>query len=647
MTRKDTRNPSILRGIAPFIAVLTVMIALAALAQTKGEGQAFGKSHAAPMRGSAVPSTAGPLDSGTPLFLPAVAYDVSGFYTGTVAVGDLNGDGKPDLLVGNLRCSPNCLVGTVNVLLGNGDGTFRGVGAYGTAGEGARVAIADVNGDGKPDMLASGCAFKDCFTGVVTVHTGNGDGTFAGGSVFGTGGMFPSSAAVADFNGDGKLDLVVANCGSGCNTGTGTVGVLLGNGDATFQTAVTYGTGGIGPRQVIAADVNGDGKPDLIVPNSCASSSNCSIGGSVGVLLGKGDGTFQTAVAYGSGGNDAESVAVADVNGDGKLDLLVANFCSGNTSCSLPGTLGVMLGNGDGTFQSVVSYSLGGPALISIAATDVNGDGKLDLVVTTSNTNPNNLMVLLGNGDGTFQAPVFYGTGGVGAVGIAVADVNGDGRPDVMVTNLCFNTNPNCPHGSVGVFMNDTGPHSPTTTSLASNVNPAAVNQQVIYTATVTNQSGGPLTGTVAFKHNTSTTTAKLFSGQAVYKVTYSGSGTHLITATYSGDADNATSTSATLTEYVGLVPTQTILTTSGSPSHVGQPVAFTATVKWTYGTVPDGEQVTFFDGITTIGTGTTASGLAMFTTSSLTVKTHTIKATYAGDSKFKPSSGKVTQVVQ
>src|ERR1700738_3531745 len=112
MNRKDTRSPSILRGIAPFIAVLTVMIALAALAQTRGAGQAFGKSHAAPMRGSAAPSNAGPLDSGTPLFLPAVEYDsYFGFYTGTIAVGDLNGDGKPDLLVGNLRCSPNCLVG--------------------------------------------------------------------------------------------------------------------------------------------------------------------------------------------------------------------------------------------------------------------------------------------------------------------------------------------------------------------------------------------------------------------------------------------------------------------------------------------------------------------------------------------------------
>jgi hypothetical protein len=303
--------------------------------------------------------------------------------------------------------------------------------------------------------------------------------------------------------------------------------------------------------------------------------------------------------------------------------------------------LGVLLGNGDGTFQPVVAYDVGGLGGIHVA--DVNKDGKLDIVTALFE----NVSVLLGNGDGTFQAPVFYLTGGFGAGAIAIADVNGDHRPDIMVTNLCFNSNPNCRHGSVGVLLNDTGPHSPTTTSLVSNVNPAAVNQQVIYTATVTNQSGGPLTGTVAFKHNTSTTTVKLVSGQAVYRVTYSGSGTHLITATYSGDADNATSTSATLTEYVGLAATQTVLTTSGSPSHVGQPVTFTATVTWTYGTVPDGELVTFFDGTTTIGTGTTASGAATFTTSSLTATTHTIKATYAGDAKFKPSTGKVTQVVQ
>ena len=483
------------------------------------------------------------MDSGAPLFLPAVAYNSFGFFTGSVAVRDLNGDGKPDLLVGS-RCArfPSCLVGGVEVLLGVGDGTFQQKGGYGTAGLGAGVAIADVNGDGKPDMLATGCAFKDCFTGVVTVHTGNGDGTFAGGFyVFGTGGMFPSSPAVADVNGDGKRDLVVANCSNGCQTGMGTVGVLLGNGDATFQTAITYDTGGVGAHSVRIADVNGDGKPDLVVANACASSDNCPIGpGSVGVLLGRGDGTFQTAVAYGSGGNDAASAAVADVNSDGKLDVLVANFC-GNTTCALPGTVGVMLGRGDGTFQTVVPYSSGGPDLGSIAVTNVNRDGKLDIVVTASN---NSALVLLGNGDGTFQTPVAYDTGGFGARGISVADVNGDHRPDVMVANQCFNSNPNCQHGSVGVLLNDTGPHSLTTSSLVSNVNPAAIDQLVIYTATVRNQSGGPLTGTIAFKHGTSTTTVPLVGDQAIYKVTYPGSGTHFVTATYSGDADNATSTS-------------------------------------------------------------------------------------------------------
>jgi hypothetical protein len=305
--------------------------------------------------------------------------------------------------------------------------------------------------------------------------------------------------------------------------------------------------------------------------------------------------------------------------------------------------LGVLLGNGDGTFQPVIPYSLGGPSLGQIVLADVNGDGKLDIVTASQE----NAMVLLGNGDGTFQTPVgFFPTGGFGAAGIAVADVNGDGRPDVMVTNRCFNSNPNCNFGSVGVLLNNTGPHSPTRTSLVSNVNPAAINQLVIYTATVVNQSGGRLTGTVAFKHNTTTTTVPLVGNQAIYKVTYSGSGAHLVTATYSGDADNATSTSQTLTEYVGLVPTHTILTTSGSPSHVGQAVTFTATVTWTYGTVPDGEAVTFFDGTTILGTGTTAGGVATFTTSSLTLRTHAIKASYAGDATFKPSSGTVAQIV-
>ena len=128
-------------------------------------------------------------------------------------------------------------------------------------------------------------------------------------------------------NGDGKRDLGVANCSNGCQTGTGTVGILLGNGDATFQTAVTYDTGGVGAHSVRIADVNGDGKPDLVVANACASSDNCPIGpGSVGVLLGNGDGTFRTASPTARRQRRRFRCGRRRKH-DGKLDVVVANFC--------------------------------------------------------------------------------------------------------------------------------------------------------------------------------------------------------------------------------------------------------------------------------------------------------------------------------
>ncbi len=152
-------------------------------------------------------------------------------------------------------------------------------------------------------------------------------------------------------NGDGKPDLLVANvCGGSGNCANpgqqpGSVGVLLGNGDGTFQPAAAYGSGGNGTSSVVVADVNGDGKLDLLATNLCASSSNCATPGlhpgSVGVLLGNGDGTFQPAVTYGSGGRYAESVAVGDVNADGQPDLLVANYCV-NGPCT-SGAVGVLL----------------------------------------------------------------------------------------------------------------------------------------------------------------------------------------------------------------------------------------------------------------------------------------------------------------
>jgi hypothetical protein len=660
MTRTVVRKTYALRVIARVFGVLTVFVALVVLAQAKGAGQVAGKrpaAQASPNTSASLPAPKGPqlvdrgspgrvfvgrdassIDTVLPMFLPAVTYVLDGFFARSVAAGDINGDGKADLLVASLCTNHFCnTVGSVDVFLGNGDGTFRKVGDYGSAGIDVHsVAIADLNGDGKPDMVVTSCQFKNCRLGAVTIRTGNGDGTFAGGTyVFDSGGEGPNSVAVADVNGDGKLDLLVANsCDAGCDVATGVVGILLGNGDATFQPAASYSSGGIHAESVAVADVNGDGKPDLVIANECATSANCpvSVDGSVSVLLGNGNGTFQTAVAYDAGGIDSTSVGVADVNGDGKVDLVVTN--------SLSNAVAVLLGNGNGTFQNPIAYVDGTPRSIVVA--DVNQDGKRDLAVA----NGLGVGVLLGNGDGTFQTATDTSGGGQGALAVAVADVNGDGLPDAMVVNNCFNNNPNCPHGSIGVLLNNTGPHSPTTTALVSNVNPAAVNQQVTYTATVTNQSGGPITGTVMFKHG-ATTIVRLVGGQASYSTPYTKTGRHAIIAVYSGDTANESSTSPTLIEYIGLAPTTTVVSTSGSPSHLGQLVTFTATVTWTYGTVPNGEPVSFFDGTTAIGTGTTASGVAKFSTSSLNAKTHTIKAKYPGDGMFKLSSGAVTQVVQ
>lgn len=272
---------------------------------------------------------------------------------------------------------------------------------------------------------------------------------------YGSGGQSATSVAVADVNGDGKPDLVVANScsasGTPCGPGNlaGTVAVLLGNGDGTFQNALTYGSGGEITSSVVVADVNGDGKPDLVLSNSCAANNSGCVngpsGGTVSVLIGNGDGTFRSAVAYGSGGNGAASVAVADLNGDGKPDLLVVSNC-GSCATGIEGQVGVLLGNGDGTFRSAVTYVTVGSDSNFVTVADVNGDGKPDALVTSACDNyavcnPAGLIgavaVFLGNGDGTFQPAVPYASGAPHATSVAVGDVNGDGKPDLVVSNYC------------------------------------------------------------------------------------------------------------------------------------------------------------------------------------------------------------------
>jgi large repetitive protein len=195
------------------------------------------------------------------------------------------------------------------------------------------------------------------------------------------------------------------------------------------------------------------------------------------------------------------------------------------------------------------------------------------------------------------------------------------------------------------VLLNNAGA-SPTATTMVSNANPAVLRQIVTYTATVAAQSGGLPTGKVKFQDGSRTiATVTLTGNQAAYSTKYTAPDAHLISATYTGDLNEAGSTSDTLTEYIQ-DHSKTTLTTSGSPSYVGQPVTFTAMVTSYFGSVPDGELVTFYDGTTTLGTVTLAGGMANYTTSSLAAKSHHINATYSGDSMFLTSTGHLLQVM-
>lgn len=389
------------------------------------------------------------------------------------AVGDFNGDGKADDVVVNQSSN------TMSVLLGNGDGTFRPRTDFATAVEPWGLAVGDFNGDGKLDVVVANYLGTPTGTGSLSIFLGNGDGTFQPRTDI-TLALHPVAMTVADFNGDGKADLAVATQ----NSTTDDLTMMFGNGNGTFQAPVTTVTDtasvftsfwGGGQSSIMSADFNGDGRLDLVEVNN--KDARVSIGrnafgvfyqpGTVSVLLGNGDGTFQ-APRNSAVGSGATSVAVGDFNGDGRPDFAVNNFASnsvsvfinaggGNFSSSTTflgigssGSLAAADVNGDGITDLVVpqgvsyvkvfngqalsglqpgpTYALG---LSSPVAADINGDGRIDLVGTVGNA----IQPWLNNGSSTFPAPSFIPAGGVTLASQATADFNGDGIPDLVTAS--------------------------------------------------------------------------------------------------------------------------------------------------------------------------------------------------------------------
>ena len=350
------------------------------------------------------------LGNGDGAFRAAASFRVGSFGT-SVAVGDFNRDGRPDLAVANLNSA------NVSVLPGYGDGTFEDAASFPAGSYPSSVVTGDFNGDGKLDMAVANAGFPSGGDiGSVSLLLSKGDGTFQPALNLVTG-TSPHSVAVGDFNGDGKLDLAVANAGYPAGGDPGSVSVLLGNGDGTFQAALKVAAG-TSPYSVVVGDFNGDGKLDLAVANNGNFSGDS---GGVSMSLGNGDGTFQSAVSFAAGSHPSY-VAVGDFNGDGKLDLVV-NSWSGVLA---------LLGNGEGTFQAATNVADSG--VYSVAVGDFNGDGKLDLAVTNGSGRNNNVSVLLGNGDGTFRAGMSFPVG-YSPYSIVVGDFNGDGAQDLAVAS--------------------------------------------------------------------------------------------------------------------------------------------------------------------------------------------------------------------
>jgi hypothetical protein len=586
------------------------------------------------------------LGNGDGTFGAAVTSDVSAIAgTYTSALLDLNGDGKLDWVTAG---------GTMGEYIGNGDGTFTGPAVNNqfivdSPGYSSLLA-ADFNGDGITDIALLGSDYKQVSLffgngktglsgaplitaisdplGIDTDLVASGKYTSSGFSnplfiyenqITGTGyqlytgvsdgkGNFTSVQSLAagvpadleyiqpfhaDFNGDGLEDLAYANA-------TGDILVALSNGDGTFGTPKSIGLpAAVCPEYYGAAgDINGDGIVDLVIPYGGDAACTYMSGGAPSgywVALGKGDGTFQTPV-FTVFGTELYSVNLADLNGDGNLDLLI------NDAPLVIGfgfQVSFVPGNGDGTFNAANPTVVESSYVVSNVTTgDINGDGKQDIVLSEeevygSDTTTGGILTITGNGDGTFNKPSLIASGNW-FLGLQTADMNNDGNPDIVATLYQTPGQPVDYYGMVtllgygnGQF---TGPYN-SLESLGSTL---------------------PLVG-------------NFYNDGSVDVMTETGYGPAL---------------------FIGQGGASLALTTSGASIPFGQAETLTATIAATLTGRPAATGiVSFYDGTTLLGTGTLNAGVATFTTASLATGNHSITAVYAGDGNYNPATSAATTV--
>jgi Bacterial Ig-like domain (group 3)/FG-GAP-like repeat len=497
--------------------------------------------------------------------------------------GDFNEDGIPDLAIENAGDE------TISILLGNGDGTFSlftTIPAIGTPPceiitqqSNCAIVVGDFNDDGHADL-----ALTSPIDDIVVLLEGNGKGSF---TLFDSSpifvGSFPEALKIGDFNNDGNLDLAVANGNDN------TVSILLGNGDGTFTAAggspVSAGVGSF-PFFLAVADFNNDGNADLAVVNGGQDDS-------VTVLEGNGDGTFTpfagSPIPLPSGAG-ASPIVAADFNGDGYVDLAVATFNDNDVD--------IFLGNGKGGFTvSSQSPIAAGPSPFSMTALDYNGDGVTDLAIGDYNYNPNpnpppgSVTLLIGIGDGTFQPPGAPIPVGQLPNDVVTADFNGDGKPDLAIpdsgdtyTTILLNTVTQTATATLdNVVLAGAGTHVveasypantvfaassatidlqgliiSTTLTLSASPTQQMITMPVTFTAQLSPTVSVAPTGTVTFYDQsvggTQLGTAPIgANGQAVLTVTTLGPGVHSITASYNGDpifpASSSNAVSVTIDE--------------------------------------------------------------------------------------------------